>query len=326
MLSDPDKRAVYDRYGEAGLKAGLERDDNDNDGNAAFGGGASRTGGSSSYPGGTSSFGGRAGRPGPYGPGYNFSSGGVDPSSFFANFTHASNQRQRSYGETPFDGPGGLEEMLFGGGGGAGAGSGGNGAYYHRDNHRNHVPERIVNTPCTLEELYNGKTKKMKVTRKSLTPGRPTTKILEVPIRPGLKAGTKIRFSGEGDELQTGLSEDLVFVIREKKHPRFLRDGDDLHYTIRLGLEKALCGFTHDILMLDDKPNERVKRIHQKVPVSNVSTRVLDGEGMPIYSSNDTSRAKKGDLIISYVVEFPTTELSEEQKTHIRSCAFKDSE
>lgn len=53
------------------------------------------------------------------------------------------------------------------------------------------------------------------VTRKSVSPGRPTEKVLELPIKPGFKAGTRITFSGEGDEIEPGLAEDLVFVIRE---------------------------------------------------------------------------------------------------------------
>ena len=44
----------------------------------------------------------------------------------------------------------------------------------------------------------------LKVTRKSATPGRPTEKVLAVPIRPGFKAGTRITFSGEGDEYRVG--------------------------------------------------------------------------------------------------------------------------
>jgi len=50
----------------------------------------------------------------------------------------------------------------------------------------------------SLEELYNGLTKKMKISRKRLTPdGHSTyddTKIVEINVKPGWKAGTKITF------------------------------------------------------------------------------------------------------------------------------------
>lgn len=140
----------------------------------------SSSGGASSNPfggqGGSNPFSGfKSASGGGGGGGYTYSG---DPSEFFAQFTRSQNQRQRSYGETPFEGSGGLEEMLFGGGSNAYH----NGSKRHR---RSHVPERCCAVPCTLEDMYRGRVRKMKITRKSLTPGRPTEKILEVPIKPG---------------------------------------------------------------------------------------------------------------------------------------------
>mmetsp|Transcript_35924 Transcript_35924/g.75563 ORF Transcript_35924/g.75563 Transcript_35924/m.75563 type:complete len:209 (+) Transcript_35924:555-1181(+) len=195
VLSDDEKRKVYDRYGEDGLKGGGCPPPQEEDANQGFsqhfragGSNDNGNGGSSGNPFGAGGFPGGGG--GGSGAGYTYTG---DPSEFFANFTRATNQRQRSYGETPFDGPGGLEEMLFGGGSDAYHG----GSKRHR---RSRVPERCCSVPCTLEDMYRGKTRRMKITRKSQTAGRPTEKVLEVPIRPGYKAGTRITFSGEGDE------------------------------------------------------------------------------------------------------------------------------
>eukprot|EP00579_Thalassiosira_antarctica_P027585 CAMPEP_0202027968 /NCGR_PEP_ID=MMETSP0905-20130828/62804_1 /ASSEMBLY_ACC=CAM_ASM_000554 /TAXON_ID=420261 /ORGANISM="Thalassiosira antarctica, Strain CCMP982" /LENGTH=361 /DNA_ID=CAMNT_0048591627 /DNA_START=40 /DNA_END=1125 /DNA_ORIENTATION=+ len=297
VLSDDETRKVYDLYGEEGLKGGggpppPEEENDDTHQHFRPGGGGPF---GSGYPGGPS------GRP--TGAGYTYAG---DPSEFFAHFTRASNQRQRSYGETPFEGHGGLEEMLFGGGSDAYDG----GSKRHR---RSHVPERCCSVSCTLEDMYRGRTRKMKVTRKSLTPGRPTEKILELPIKPGLKAGTRITFSGEGDEVEPGLAENIVFVLREVKHDRFVREGDDLHYEVKASLADALCGFTHDIRMLDKR--ERVKRLQKRAPVSNLMTQVLSGEGMPI----SKRPGERGDLIVSFLVDFPEKELTEEQKEHVRA-------
>lgn len=301
VLSDPEKKKVYDLYGEEGLKAGGPPPEEDPSAGGAAGGFSQHFQPGGGGPFGSGYPGGPSGRPA--GAGYTYAG---DPSEFFANFTKASNQRQRSYGETPFEGYGGLEEMLFGGGASAYHG----GSQRHR---RSHVPERCCSVTCTLEDMYRGRTKKMKITRKSLTPGRPTEKVLELPIRPGFKAGTRITFSGEGDEVEPGIAEDIVFVLREAKHDRFVREGDDLHYEVRVSLADALCGFTHDIKMLDEK--ERIKRLRKRAPVSNVTTQVLAGEGMPM----SKKPGEKGDLIVSYVVDFPETELTEEQKEHIRA-------
>ena len=290
VLNDEEKRKIYDAYGEEGLKGGgpppsdearQQEQHFQPGGGGPFGSG---------YPGGPS------GRP--TGAGYTYAG---DPSEFFAHFTRASNQRQRSFGETPFEGPGGFEEMFFGGGSGA------------KRTRPSHVPDRHCSVPCTLEDMYRGRTRKMKITRKSLTPGRPTEKVLELPIKPGMKAGTKFTFSGEGDEIEPGLAENIIFVLREVKHERFVREGDDLHYEVKVSLADALCGFTHDIVMLDEK--ERVKRLRKRIPVSNLSTQVVEGEGMPI----SKRPGEKGDLIVSFLVEFPEDQLTDEQKDHIRA-------
>mmetsp|Transcript_27799 Transcript_27799/g.22993 ORF Transcript_27799/g.22993 Transcript_27799/m.22993 type:complete len:103 (-) Transcript_27799:239-547(-) len=51
---------------------------------------------------------------------------------------------------------------------------------------------------------------------------------LEIEVKPGWKAGTKITFAGEGDELGcSGRCQDVAFVIREKEHPLYQRSGSE---------------------------------------------------------------------------------------------------
>jgi DnaJ homolog subfamily B member 4 len=72
--------------------------------------------------------------------------------------------------------------------------------------------------PVTLEELFNGTTKKMKIKRKTYdqATGKQSTqdRILEVPIKKGLKAGSKIKFSDVGDQVEGG-TQDLHFIVSE---------------------------------------------------------------------------------------------------------------
>lgn len=310
VLTDPEQKAVYDKYGEEGLKAGGVPPEPEGDMPFNFnfgGGGGGMPGGFSGFNFGGSEHGGGAySHGGGFRPGAGYTYQG-NPGETFADFFTKGYKRQKSYGESPFEGTGGLEEMLFGAAGGRNSAS-----------HRSAAPVRTCNVPCTLEELYNGKTKKMKITRKSKTPDRPTEKILELPIKPGFKPGTRITFSGEGDEIEPGVAEDIVFVIREKQHDRFVREGDDLHYRIKLGIADALCGFSRDIMMLDNTP--RIKRLNQKTPVSNITTKVIAGEGMPI----SKKPGQKGDLIITFEVDIPTEELTEDQKEKVRSAFPSD--
>jgi DnaJ family protein B protein 4 len=45
-----------------------------------------------------------------------------------------------------------------------------------------------------------------------------------------------------GDQEPGRPADDLVFVVAEKPHPRFTRDGNDLHTSAKLSLLQALQG------------------------------------------------------------------------------------
>lgn len=62
-----------------------------------------------------------------------------------------------------------------------------------------------------------------------------------VNVKAGWKAGTKVRFAGAGSETPSG-AQDMVFVIEEKPHALFKREGDDLVYTLQVPLVDALSG------------------------------------------------------------------------------------
>lgn len=72
--------------------------------------------------------------------------------------------------------------------------------------------------PLTLEELFKGTTKKMKIKRKTFDDAGKrvlSDQILEVPIKPGLKKGSKIKFNGVGDQQAEGGRQDLHFIVEE---------------------------------------------------------------------------------------------------------------
>ena len=99
------------------------------------------------------------------------------------------------------------------------------------------------NLQVSLEDVYKGTTKKMKITRKVLNPDRrsvrPEDKVLTIEIKPGWKAGTKVTFPKEGDQTPNNIPADIVFVIKDKPHPVFVRDGSDLKYKAKIGLREV---------------------------------------------------------------------------------------
>jgi len=169
----------------------------------------------------------------------------------------------------------------------------------------------VADIKCTLEELYSGTTKRMKITRQCHTPGREREHVFEIQVKPGWKAGTKITFAGEGDEFAPGQFQDVVLVVKEKPHAVFRRDGHNLLFHARCSLADALCGFKVDVPTLDG----RVLRVNIRDVVRPSYTKIVAGEGMPISKSGGTAR---GDLLITFDVDYPHT-LPDAVKAQLRS-------
>lgn len=78
-------------------------------------------------------------------------------------------------------------------------------------------------------------------------------KVLHVHVDRGVKSGTKIDFRGEGDQAPGILAGDVVFQIEQKPHARFERRDDDLLYRAEIDLVTALAGGTIFIEHLDER-------------------------------------------------------------------------
>ncbi|KAF2290008.1 hypothetical protein GH714_040105 [Hevea brasiliensis] len=166
--------------------------------------------------------------------------------------------------------------------------------------------------PCSLEELYKGTTKKMKISREIVDMSGKTMQveeILTIDIKPGWKKGTKITFPEKGNEQPNVIPADLVFIIDEKPHPVFTRDGNDLIITQKISLAEALTGYTVHLTTLDGR--------NLSIPINSVIhptyEEVIPREGMPIQKDP----TKRGNLRIKFNIKFPTR-LTSEQKAGIK--------
>ncbi|KAI4296808.1 hypothetical protein L6164_036731 [Bauhinia variegata] len=275
VLSDPQKRAIYDQYGEEGLKGGV---------------------------------------PPPDAGGASFFQTGDGPTTFRFNPRNANDIFAEFFGSsTPFGGMGGMRggSRSFGGIFGDDIFSSFGEGRPMSQGPRKAPP--IENTlPCSLEELYKGTTKKMKISREIAdASGKtlPVEEILTIDIKPGWKKGTKITFPEKGNEQPNVIPADLVFIIDEKPHRVFTRDGNDLVVTQTISLAEALTGYTVHLTTLDGRS--------LSIPINNVIhpsyEEVVLKEGMPI--PKDPS--KKGNLRIKFNIKFPTR-LTSDQKAGIK--------
>merc|ERR550532_340264 len=215
------------------------------------------------------------------------------------------------FGEEGLDGDGGgdptdIFEAFFGGGGRRGGGGGGR--------RRQKTKDVVQPIKASLEQLYNGQTKKMAITRKVIDKARGVTtcdncdgrgvkvevirmgpmiqqmqsqcgacggqgksfktksekEILEVPIQKGTPDNHKIPFREMADEHPDADTGDVIFIVKETEHAEFKRRGADLFLERKISLAEALCGFEMEVthlhgrkLIIKTSPGEIVRPMAQ---------------------------------------------------------------
>ncbi|XP_046848364.1 dnaJ homolog subfamily B member 13-like [Xenia sp. Carnegie-2017] len=242
VLSDPKRRAIYDQFGEEGLRNGVP--DSDTDG---------------------------------WTPGYVFHG---DALRVFREFFGGDNPFSELFDN--YD-----PEIGFGG--------------LHGRGRRKQDPPIERELFLTLEEIFKGCTKKMKISRRVMNDDGHTSnirdKILTINVKPGWKSGTRITFPNEGDQGPNNIPADIIFVVKDKPHSVFKREGKNLVFTAAVPLGKALTGCTVDVPTLDGRLIS--------IPINDIVkpgySKHVPGEGVPTSKDPDI----RGDLIIKFDIVFP---------------------
>ena len=189
-------------------------------------------------------------------------------------------------------------ETLFGGGGSRqadGFSSFGNmgGAYQPGpQNGRDH--EHAIDV--TLEEVFYGTTRTLQ-----WEDGRS----LAAKIPPGVKTGSRIRLSGQGQPgVSGGKAGDLYLMVNVLPHPIYDRDGDDLKMRVPVDLYTAVLGGQADVFAIG-------KQVKLTIPPETKNSKQfrLRGLGLPQLRQPD----QRGDLYVSIDVQLPYN-LSDEEK------------
>lgn len=323
VLSDKRKRQIYDQLGEEGLKGGGMPSGG---GNGGMGGSPFGAGGQGGMPEGFTSFSFSPGGGGGYTPGNanhifeqffgpggmaNLFGGGMGGMGGMpSGMGRGKKARMHSHDDDDMDMsgmgghgmPAGMGGFFPGGMGGMGGGMpGGMG----RGEAKKGAPvEHKVGV--SLEDLHKGVTKRMRIQRQRN--GQNDEKIVELPIKKGWKAGTKMTFENEGDEVPGGQPGDIIFVIEEKKHPRFTRDGNNLLVRVPVSLKDALNGARVSVPTIDEKTVELDMRDEVIAPDTK---KIISGRGMPIKNTSNF-----GDLIVNFDIQFPRR-LTDAQKRKV---------
>ncbi|RKF78941.1 Mitochondrial protein import protein MAS5 [Golovinomyces cichoracearum] len=123
-------------------------------------------------------------------------------------------------------------------------------------------------------------------------------KVLHVHVDKGVRSGHRIEFKGEGDQMPGAQPGDVIFEIEQKPHPRFVRKEDDLVYHTEIDLVTALAGGSIYIEHLDDHWLH-VEIIPGEV-ISPGSVKMIRGQGMPSHRHHNF-----GNLFVQFDVKFP---------------------
>ena len=130
-------------------------------------------------------------------------------------------------------------------------------------------------------------------------------KRIETRIPAGVRSGSRVRLSGQGETGARGTAGDLYLVIEVLPHPHFQRDGDDLKVTVPVDLYTALLGGKVAVSGMD-------KTVELTIPPETSKGKVfrLRGLGMP-HLRNPKDR---GNLYATLEVQLPTNLTQEEKR------------
>uniref|UniRef100_A0AC35GIC9 Chaperone DnaJ C-terminal domain-containing protein n=1 Tax=Panagrolaimus sp. PS1159 TaxID=55785 RepID=A0AC35GIC9_9BILA len=171
----------------------------------------------------------------------------------------------------------------------------------------------------SLEDIYKGCVKNMKITKNIFSRDgtsrsevkmlainvKPGFKMLAINVKPGCKEGVKFIFPKEGDQHPGHIPADIAFVIKDKPHSHFQRDGVNIRYNQQITLKEALCGTTFMVPTLDGT----TQTININSVIKPNTTQRIAELGLP----NPQMDNKRGDMIIKFDVQFPHS-LSVESK------------
>jgi molecular chaperone DnaJ len=159
-----------------------------------------------------------------------------------------------------------------------------------------HGTGQVVQNPC---RVCNGDGRRERTSR------------IKIRIPAGIDDGSRLRSSGNGEAgIRGGAPGDLYVVTHIRQHEIFEREDEDLYCQVPISFATATLGGEIEIPTLEG-------RASLKIPAGTQSATVfrLRGRGMPHLNS-----ASRGDLMVTTIVEVPT-KLNSEQRRKLEEFA-----
>jgi len=124
------------------------------------------------------------------------------------------------------------------------------------------------------------------------------TEEVKVRIPPGVDTGTKLKVEGKGHEGRFGGPPgDLYIITKIKPHPVFERKGDNLYVDVNITYPEAVLGGEVEVPTLD---GEKIK-VQIPAGTKEGDTVRVEGKGMPRLRGSG-----RGDLIVRFHIDVPS--------------------
>mmetsp|Transcript_60529 Transcript_60529/g.70139 ORF Transcript_60529/g.70139 Transcript_60529/m.70139 type:complete len:430 (-) Transcript_60529:78-1367(-) len=124
-------------------------------------------------------------------------------------------------------------------------------------------------------------------------------KVIEIAIEPGIPNEHLIQYHGDGDEYPDTIAGDLYVKVIIDKHEVFERKGADLYLKQKINLYEALTGTMFQFKHLDGSTVTGMSDPSEVISPGTIKQ--INKKGMPFYKDN----MSHGNIYIEFVIEFP---------------------
>lgn len=133
-------------------------------------------------------------------------------------------------------------------------------------------------------------------------------KTVKIKIPKGVDSGSRIRLSNEGNAGKNGgRAGDMYIVLYVKESKEFIRDGVDIHTVLEISMPQAVLGDEVTVNTVDGE-----EKIHIPQGIDNLAKLLIKGKGVPYLGKE----GQRGNHYVTIKIKTPKKLSKEEEKLY----------